>query len=154
MTIYIISVNPILFILSYLYSCSKKLELDNIENDNIFYYDFSLDNYDKNRSYIKYFTFIHDICITLIKQTNNNINTVCFLIEKDSKRINCSILHEDRMKYNCYKMVLKHKWEDKNVKGFFHSLRVYSNGVLIHSTKLFKFIYKIDKDGIMTRRRF
>lgn len=154
MPIYIVSVNPIIFIVSYLYSCCKKLELDNIENDSIFYYDYSLDNYDNHNSFIKYFTFIHNICITLIRQTKDNVNSICFLLEKDFKKIGCYNFSEDRIEINCYKMVLKHKWEDKDVKGFNHCIRIYSNGVIIHSTKLFKFIYKIDKNGIMDRRRF
>lgn len=154
MAIYVVSIHPLLFILSYLYICCQKLELDNIKNDSIFYYNYSIDNYDKHKSFIKYFTFIHDICITLIKQTKNNTNSICFFIEKDFKQIGCYNFSEDRMKIDCYKMVLKHKWEDKNVKGFRHCIRVYSNGVIIHSTKLFKFIYKIDKNGVMARRKF
>lgn len=51
-----------------------------------------------------------------------------------------------------YRLVFKYKYKDKYINKFIHTLRFYSNGVIIHSSKLFKFIYRIDDNGVLSRK--
>ncbi len=149
----VISVNPLLYLISYLCSCAKTLEINNVERDSIFFYDFSINNYDKENSFFKYFVFAEDICITMIRRQK----VLMYLFEINGVRKGVNILSIDnknnRVGRGDYKLVFKHKWKDPNVRGIYHTLRLYYSGVLIHSTKLFKFIYKIDMNGNMSRRR-
>lgn len=162
MPYFIISIDPLLYVISYLCACAKVLELNYVDRDGLYFYGFSINNYDKEKSKFNYFVFAEDICISMIKKDDS----VSFLFEiKDvTKGANTISLDKTvsekglvyRHNSGCvdsYRLVFKHKWQDPLVNTFYHTVRVYSSGVVIHSTKLFKFIYRIDSNGNLTRRR-
>lgn len=162
MPYFIISINPLFCIISYLCACARVLELNYVDRDGLYFYGFSINNYDKEKSQFNYFVFAEDICISMIKKEDS----VSFLFEKKNITQGANTISLDkntcdnRIVYrhnsrcvDSYRLVFKHKWKDPLVRTFYHTVRVYSSGVVIHSTKLFKFIYRIDSNGNLTRRQ-
>lgn len=147
----VISVNPLVYLISYLCTCVRTLEINNVERDGVFFYSFSINNYDKENSFFKYFSFIEDIGITFIRRDNR----IHYLFELNSVRKGISTISIDThgVVSESHKLVFKHKWRDQKISQFFHTVRIYSNGVIIHSTKLFKFIYRINSKGDICRRQ-
>ncbi len=148
MPVIIISVNPIIYLISYLCACVRYLEINNIINDSVYYYSYSINNYDKEKSLFKYFSFVEDIGISFFKKDN----TISYLFEQNNITKGHSVINNYNLSIDTYKLVFKHKWPDPIISSFFHSIRVYSNGVIIHNNRLFKFIYRIDDNGNLTRR--
>jgi len=148
MPVIIISVNPIIYLISYLCACARYLEINNIYNDSIYYYSYSINNYDKEKSIFKYFSFVEDIGISFFKKEDR----ISYLFEHNSI-VKGYFTPRTDLSIDTHKLIFKHKWPDKELSKFFHSIRVYSNGVIIHSNKLFKFIYRIDDNGVLTRRK-
>jgi hypothetical protein len=142
--------------MSYLCCCVKYIESELISKDSIYFYSYKIDNYDKEGSYFKYFSFIENIGITFIKKTKEESYGITYIFDlygeiKGSgyKRVKYS--NKNKL-IDSHKLVFKYKYKDKYINKFEHTLRFYSNGVVIHSSKLFKFIYRIDDNGFIIRK--
>lgn len=154
MPYFIISIDPLVYLISYLCACVRLLEINYIDRDGIYYYGFSINNYDKEKSGFKYFVFVEDICISMIKrQTGTTLLFEMKDIRQGVTNLSLDINNGVVACRDSYRLVFKHKWRDPYISNFWHTLRVYSTGVVIHSTKLFKFIYRIDAEGNVGRRR-
>lgn len=146
----IISINPVIYLISYLCACVRYLEINNIVNDSVYYYSYSINNYDKEKSSFKYFSFVENIGISFFKKGD----TISYLFEKNNISKGYSVINNYSNSYiDTHKLIFKHKYPDPLISSFLHSLRVYSNGVIIHSNRLFKFIYRIDDTGNLVRRK-
>jgi len=156
MPVLVIRAGPLAVLLLFLLDCARRLENEYINNDSIYLYKHSIHNFDKQGGSFYYFCLKEDICITLFKRPLENKSIlVTFMVEHKYKPISVVtfIKEKDGREYGGYSLSLKHKWEDKYVPGYFHTLRVYTCGVIIHKTKLFSFIYSIDMNGNISRRR-
>lgn len=150
----IIPATPLLIILLSLYEKSLKIERDYINNDSIFFYKYIF----KFCNNFSYFSFANDICITFIssldKKESSNEHFGIILVNKSDK-----LEYTGKIKFNknsiipveTFKLVYKFKWKDRI--GLEHIIRVYSNGSVIHSTKLFKYIYRLGLEGFLSRNR-
>ncbi len=149
MPVVVISATPIIFILCSLYEKSLKIERDYLSGDGIFFYKYK-NNFCNNYNN---FNFIHDISISIISNDNNE-SSGSVIVSKCGE-----VAYVGRLTFkggsiypvDTFKQVFKYKWKD-NI-GLNHSIYVYSNGSVIHSTKLFKFIYKLSKNGEISRKR-
>lgn len=149
MPVVIISASPLLFILYSLYEKSLKIERDYLNSDGVFFYKYK-NNFCNNYNN---FNFIHDISVSII--TNNiNENVGNVIVSRDGTIAYFGkLVFKDGSTYpaDTFKQVFKYKWKDSI--GLDHSIYVYSNGSVIHRTKLFKFIYKLGKEGEIVRKR-
>lgn len=149
MSVVIISASPVIFILYSLYEKSLKIERDYLLNDSIFFYKYT-NSFCNN--YVN-FNFIHDISISII-HAKEKVAYGNILISKDGVIKYYGRVHFKKGNMyptETFKQVFKYKWKDDI--GLCHSIYLYSNGSIIHRTKLFKFIYKLSKCGKIMRNR-
>jgi hypothetical protein len=150
----IIPATPLILILLSLYDISLKIERDYLLGDSIFFYKYIF----KFSNNFSYFSFANDICISFISPLENKESvdfSEGFVIINKSDEIKYSgkvkFKNNSVIPIETFKMAYKFKWNDK--LGLGHSLRVYSNGSIIHSTKLFKYMYKLGLNGFLSRKR-
>lgn len=113
----------------YLIAASKFLENNYITRDGAYKYKFTSEAMDCH-----YFAGNIEICI----------------FKNGTKMISCGESKKVITKPD-YVLVFKSSFEDPKLKGLVQKIRVYSNGIVIHSSKLFSYIYKLNGNSYQRR---
>jgi hypothetical protein len=120
MPIVVIQVSIIRLALTFLLVACRSIEINHLENDSVFRSRYSINNFD-------YYSFCDNLEVSVI---GNSI-----LVSRNGEYWVSPVC---RGHYS--KMIMKHSFLENGIK---HTLRVYSNFVIIHKTKLFMFMYKL-----------
>lgn len=129
----IIRLSPIQILVIYLIAACKFLENNYINQDGIYKYKFSNN-------------------VTTCHYLVNNLEVCVFksgIVMVVSKGIVKGLASKPKDPIGI--MLYKTSYEDPKVKGYVHKIRIYSNGVIIHTSKLFKYIYRLEGDTYMRR---